>query len=63
MINLLTEEQVAEMLGLSLVTLSKYRREGDGPPYIQLNKGKQRPVVRYQKEDIQEWITQKRKKL
>ncbi len=58
---LLTEEEAAELLGIEPHTLGKYRRAGNGPPYVQLSKGKKRQLVRYRRLDIEEWIEQKRK--
>ena len=49
---LLTEKEVAKMLGFSTRTLQKWRLTGEGPVFI---KATQR-AIRYRKDDIQAWI-------
>ena len=34
---MLSSKQVAELMGVSLVTLSRWRSEGKGPPYMRLS--------------------------
>ena len=49
---LLTSEEFAKYLGISVHTVSKYRSKGIGPRYILLRQN----VVRYKKSDIDEWV-------
>lgn len=51
----LSADQVAERLGLSVSTLAKMRLSGDGPAYAKLG----RRVV-YRPEDIDSWVASKR---
>lgn len=51
----LSADQVAERLGLSVSTLAKMRLSGDGPAYAKLG----RRVV-YRPEDIDTWVASKR---
>lgn len=52
--DLLTEEQAAEILGLAVSTLQKYRVNGGGPKYI-----KYKRRVRYTKRLCYDWINSK----
>lgn len=53
---LLTTDQVAEMLGLKRNTLEIYRVKGKNPiPFIKLGAGKQAPV-RYKRSDVEAWL-------
>ena len=46
----LTPAEVAEMLGLSVVTLNRWRTQGTGPRYL-----KPGGRVRYRPEDVRAW--------
>lgn len=48
------DTQVAEYLGVDEKTLERWRRLGEGPPYIRA--GRQ---VRYKPEDVEAWVTQR----
>lgn len=54
MSELLHPRQVAERYGITPETLSNWRRERKGPPFIRLGQGK-RPRVMYRVADINEW--------
>jgi predicted site-specific integrase-resolvase len=51
---ILTEERVADMLGLSVKTLQNWRALGEGPRYYR-PKGR-RGLVYYLLEDILDWV-------
>lgn len=55
-INLLTPQQVAEMLGVNEPTLKQWRAAGTGPPSILLG----RRTVRYNEAEVRGWIEEKR---
>jgi predicted DNA-binding transcriptional regulator AlpA len=55
--NLLTEHEVAPMLGVSPATLRSWRCRGIGPPYVKLGRGPKSPV-RYNRGDIEQYIAQ-----
>lgn len=48
---LLTTEQVADLLQMSPHTVKVYRHRGDGPAFVRL--GKQ---ARYRLEDVEAWL-------
>jgi excisionase family DNA binding protein len=48
---LLTTQQVANILKVSAPTLQRWRTEGNGPRWIQVGRS-----VRYRPADIQSWI-------
>jgi excisionase family DNA binding protein len=48
---LLTEQQVAEYLQVSLGTLRRWRAEGTGPPALRAGRG-----VRYRRADVDAWL-------
>ena len=48
---LLDEEQVADMLGVSLAALRRWRREGRGPRFIKVER-----LVRYRREDVAAYV-------
>lgn len=58
--NLLTEIELAKYLRISIRTLQSYRSirkyKGMGPPYIKFGRS-----VRYNPEQIQKWIKDKKK--
>lgn len=49
---LLTEQDVAGVLGVSLSTLRRWQREGTGPPCVEI--GRQ---VRYRRAAVERWST------
>jgi len=53
---LLTTEELAKLLGMATYTLHKYRTQGLGPKYVKLGR-----LVRYNIDDVQEWINEKTK--
>lgn len=54
-IRLLTQEELAEYLGLSKPTLQRWRREGYGPKYLRIGKH-----VYYKEVDVLAWIEEQR---
>ncbi|MBT1516171.1 helix-turn-helix domain-containing protein [Bradyrhizobium sp. SRL28] len=46
-INLLTEAEVSDFLGKSVITLARWRREGYGPAYVRIGRS-----PRYRREDL-----------
>ena len=54
MTKLLTSEQAAEMLGISVQTLRTWRCKGNSPQYVRFGGLKSR--CRYREEDINKWI-------
>lgn len=53
---LLRDHEVAELLRVSLSTLERWRRTGEGPKFIRLS----RSGIRYKLIDINEWLTTRR---
>jgi predicted site-specific integrase-resolvase len=51
MLNLLTEEEVAKHLHVSLAALRRWRLEGRGPRFIKVS-----ALVRYRPEELEEWL-------
>jgi hypothetical protein len=51
MLNLLTEDEVAECLHVSLASLRRWRLEGRGPRFIKVSS-----LVRYRPEDLEQWL-------
>ena len=49
---LLTETEVSHVLRVSLATLRKWRVDKRGPRFIKIG-----PLVRYQLEDLREWLS------
>jgi predicted DNA-binding transcriptional regulator AlpA len=48
----LTEFQVADLLGLGAWTLTKWRKRGKGPPFLQIG----RNTVRYPRRELRAWV-------
>jgi excisionase family DNA binding protein len=48
---LMTEQELAEYVRVSLRTVRKWRAEGTGPPYLRA--GRQ---IRYRKRDVDAWL-------
>jgi hypothetical protein len=51
MLNLLTEEEVAQQLHVSLAALRRWRLEGKGPRFIKVS-----ALVRYRPEELEQWL-------
>jgi predicted site-specific integrase-resolvase len=51
MLNLLTEEDVAKQLHVSLAALRRWRLEGRGPKFIKVS-----ALVRYRPEELEDWL-------
>ena len=51
MINLFTEDAVAEQLNISLASLRRWRLEKRGPRFIKVGS-----LVRYRPEDVEAWL-------
>jgi excisionase family DNA binding protein len=51
MLNLLTEEQVAKQLSVSVPTLRRWRLLNRGPRFVKVGS-----LVRYQPEDLERWL-------
>lgn len=49
---LLTEQEVADWLALTPITLRKWRMEGKGPRFLKLPTG----TVRYEHADVVAWV-------
>jgi predicted DNA-binding transcriptional regulator AlpA len=52
--DLMTEEQVAKLLTVSVSTVKRLRVSGKGPRYIRISKR----VVRYRRQDVLDWMRQ-----
>jgi excisionase family DNA binding protein len=48
---LLTTEQLAEWLGVSVGTVNRFRLRGDGPKYVKIGK-----TVRYRESDVEAYL-------
>jgi len=53
--NLLTPEEVAEQIGLSVETLAQWRSQKKGIPFVKVS----RNCVRYRKSDLDDWIEER----
>lgn len=42
---------VAQMLGLSMITVYKMRRDGKGPPFLRFGR-----TIRYRRADVEAWM-------
>jgi len=51
---LLTEKQLAEMVGVSVVTVQRWRRAGIGPEWCRAGKR-----YRYDYEEVEKWLRKK----
>lgn len=54
--NLVTEHAAAELLGLSVRTLQKWRLRGGGPAFLKLGH-----AVRYDLEDVERFVRERRR--
>jgi len=50
--DMLTEAEVARMLGVSLSTVKRLRASGEGPPSIRVGKR----ALRYRRSDVEAWL-------
>lgn len=55
---LLTDEDVARILGIQRKTLAQWRSDGVGPPFVRL--GGHGGRIRYDLEDLKKWIEEGR---
>ena len=53
---MLNEKQVAKELGVSTLTLKKWRWEGKGPEWVKIER-----TVRYKRSDVDKWIKRGKK--
>lgn len=51
----LTPKETADKIGVSVVTLQKWRSAGHGPAFIKLRGG-----IRYHAQDVEAWLLQQR---
>lgn len=55
---LYSPKEVAELLGVTEVSLYRWRAAGEGPPYLQLTP---HGPVRYEREALRGWMAQRRR--
>lgn len=53
---LLTSQEVAGLLGVSLPTLSRWRADGEGPAFLKLGRGPKAPV-RYRVQEVERFLS------
>jgi predicted DNA-binding transcriptional regulator AlpA len=53
--DLMTEEQVAKLLIVSVSTVKRLRVSGEGPRHIRISQR----VVRYRRQDVLDWMRQR----
>ena len=51
-VNMLTENEVADYLGITVRCVQKMRQTGSGPQYYKVS----RKIVRYKLEDVMDWL-------
>lgn len=51
--DLLTSEEVAELLRVSLRTVHGWRTDGEGPPFVQHGR-----IVRYRRDALGQWLAE-----
>jgi hypothetical protein len=56
-VTLLTEQQIAEIEGVSVRTVRRRRAEGGGPPYIVVS-GTIRKIVRYPADSYKQFVAE-----
>jgi excisionase family DNA binding protein len=54
--SLLTQQQLADELQVSVRTLERWRQEGTGPAFIQVGR-----APRYRRADVDAWLEQRRR--
>lgn len=52
---LLSQDAVAELLGVTVRTVERWREEGSGPPFVKIGRG-----VRYDERDLIAWLAERR---
>lgn len=52
---MLTEREVAEMLGVTQTTLQRWRRDGGGPPWHKLQR-----LIRYRLSEVEKYIDERK---
>ena len=52
---LLTQQQLADLFGVSWKTIERWRHEGTGPAWVRVGQG-----VRYQPYDVKAWLDRRR---
>ncbi len=52
---LLTPDEVAKQMGLSIETLAQWRSQGKGPMYVKIS----RNCVRYRQSDLDGWVAER----
>lgn len=57
---LITTQQLAERLGVAVVTLETWRAKRIGPPWIPISTGTKRPAIRYSVADVDSWLASRR---
>ncbi|GJL85431.1 MAG: hypothetical protein DHS20C02_12060 [Micavibrio sp.] len=50
----MTEVEVAECLSLSRKTLQRWRKSGEGPPFIRIGRS-----IRYPADELEAWLTKR----
>jgi predicted site-specific integrase-resolvase len=53
---LMTEQEVAEYIGVSLEVVKRWRRNGQGPVHIKLS----RQTYRYHPKEVGKWLNEKK---
>jgi predicted DNA-binding transcriptional regulator AlpA len=59
-VDLLTKAQLAELLGVSVPTLNRWRNRGDGPPGFHLVGDGMGSPVRFNRADVLAWLEERR---
>jgi predicted DNA-binding transcriptional regulator AlpA len=54
---LLTPEEVAEWLAISVGTLKNWRIAGEGPPFVRLGSSP-KSSTRYRRVDVESWLSE-----
>ena len=52
--SIMTTQELAQYLGVSVSLLNSYRSEGIGPVYLKLGR-----LVRYRLADVEKWLSEK----
>ena len=53
----LSRKETAQILGIDIRTLDRWRKIGRGPAYLDLTKGKGRkPCIRYRSSDLEKFL-------
>ena len=55
-VELVTQQQLANELQVSIRTLERWRKDGTGPAFIRVGRS-----LRYRRSDIDAWLTQQRR--